>query len=773
MVITDIQITLVPNPGRLLAFANIIIEHCFLIKDIKIIQGSKFIFISMPSRKVLDHCMVCGAKNHLLAKFCNECGTRLSRESAEKPVKLKLHSDIAHPLNAQCRQEFQKIIIKAFQEEVARSKQPGYVPSHFEDLSLKDDDIPTPTPLHGLPAVALGRGKAAPEPAGVETPKKEEEREREIALKLLHLIGSSDNTTELMRNLIAFLKEQLDCDVVAIRLGRGEDFPYFSHTGISEDGAKSDESLCVVNSQGQIVRDGNGRAVLECACGKVLSGQVDPANSCFTVHGSFWTNSIGECLAKTSEAEKQTLRKNCWSGAFQSLALVPLRAGGQICGLLQLGAKRPGAFAPELVSFLESLAENLAAFLAQRKAENALNEAERLLAAEKAANNAKDVFIAMLSHELRVPLCSILVWVKMLLSDRLNETATAKGLKVIERNAKAQNQLIDDLLDISRIVTGKLKLRLRPLKLRPVIEAALDAVAPLAKAKDVQLNSHYDDGSVHVSGDPVRLQQIIWNLLTNAIKFTPKGGRVDLWMDRSPLGGQPEMARIRVSDTGAGVPASLLPHIFDRFFQAENQLARGYTGLGLGLTIVRYLVQEHHGAVTVESAGEFQGATFTVCLPVVAAPATQELKHAKISHKPAHGSFECHVRLDGVRVLVVDDDQDSLDWLSIIFKHCGAEIKTAASAMEAFKEFERQPPQVLICDIGMPLEDGYSLIRRIRRLDKADGGEVPALALTVYSREEDRIMAINAGFQAHLTKPTEPHELAKAVAELTQSLARP
>jgi CheY-like chemotaxis protein/two-component sensor histidine kinase len=341
---------------------------------------------------------------------------------------------------------------------------------------------------------------------------------------------------------------------------------------------------------------------------------------------------------------------------------------------------------------------------------------------------------------------------------------SSKALEIIERNARTQAQLIDDLLDVSRIITGKLRLDVRPVDPNSFIESAIEAVRPAAEAKGVHVQKIMDTGVASVSGDPVRLQQIVWNLLSNAIKFTPKGGRVQVRLERVN-----SHVEIAVTDTGPGITPEFLPYVFDRFRQADQRTSRQHGGLGLGLAIVRHLVELHGGTVRAESHGEGQGSTFTVLLPV--APVYQNVDADERVHPAARDTlpaYECPDRLDGLRVLVVDDEPDTRELLKVGIGHCGAEVMVAGSADEALEVMSKAVPDVLISDIGMPGEDGYDLIRRVRTLRAEDGGRVPAIALTAYARTEDRLQALRAGYQMHVPKPVELAELIAVAASLVR-----
>jgi signal transduction histidine kinase len=385
------------------------------------------------------------------------------------------------------------------------------------------------------------------------------------------------------------------------------------------------------------------------------------------------------------------------------------------------------------------------------------------LAAE-AANCAKDEFLATVSHELRTPLTSILTWAHMLRAGALDGATTSRALESIKRSAQAQAQLIEDLLDVSRIISGKLRLDVRQIELLPVIEAAIDTVHPAADAKQIRLQSTLDPNAGPVSGDPQRLQQAVWNLLSNAIKFTPRGGfiRVNLQRVNSHV-------EITVADTGKGIRADFLPRIFERFSQADSGSTRRAGGLGLGLAIVRHLVELHGGTVDVASPGEGQGATFTVRLPVLAVAAMHASSdiYPNARSAPVLGSPP---PIAGLRVLLVDDEPETLATLTAFLEERGAQIKAASSVGDAFEAFQAWRPDVLVSDIGMPEEDGYALIHKIRGREREHGGHVPAIALTAYARVEDRLKILSSGFQMHVPKPVDPVELVTVIASVSHSL---
>jgi PAS domain S-box-containing protein len=382
------------------------------------------------------------------------------------------------------------------------------------------------------------------------------------------------------------------------------------------------------------------------------------------------------------------------------------------------------------------------------------------------ANRIKDEFLATLSHELRTPLTSILGWTTILASNSLDADATNRAIQSIMRSARQQTSLIDDLLDVSRIVTGNLRLTVEPVALTPVVEAAVDAARPAASAKSIELQVVLDSSDIVVPGDHARLQQIVWNLMSNAVKYTPKHGHILVTLARID-----SMAEVTVKDSGRGISPSFLPYVFDRFRQAESTTTRATGGLGLGLAIVRHLVDLHGGTVEAQSEGENRGSTFTVRLPIRAIMATRGRPSPALLQKTpslpdADALRKVPIDLRGITVLVVDDDEATREMLDTLISLRGGQTLGAASVAEALDLLAKNHPDVLLCDIGMPGEDGYSLIRQIRPRGPAEGGRIPAIALTAYARAEDRTRALLAGFQTHLAKPVEPTELLAVIAAL-------
>lgn len=403
---------------------------------------------------------------------------------------------------------------------------------------------------------------------------------------------------------------------------------------------------------------------------------------------------------------------------------------------------------------------------ASNRTKDELLRREQIIRAEaEAANRAKDEFLSILSHELRTPLNAILGWSTMLRQKNLSEDKVARALETIERNAKSQAQLIEDILDISRIITGKLRLRVRPVNLVPVIESAIESVQLAAEAKSIRLQSVLDSEAGPLLGDADRLQQVVWNLLSNAVKFTPKDGRVQISLQRVN-----SHVEITVSDTGVGISSDFLPFVFDRFSQHDSTTTRSYGGLGLGLAIVRQLVELHGGTVTVVSPGVGQGTTFTVKLPVMIIHLPPSDPEPLNSTSEFNGMFQASSTLEGLQILVVEDEPDALELLSTILEKYGADVRAVASVKDALTIIETatdRSPDALVSDIGMPDEDGYCLIRKLRQLEAQRGGRLPAIALTAYAGNDDRQQALLAGFQMHLTKPVDAADLVAVVASLT------
>lgn len=438
--------------------------------------------------------------------------------------------------------------------------------------------------------------------------------------------------------------------------------------------------------------------------------------------------------------------------AFRSYMAVPLLVRGRALGALALTTNARGRrLGPDDLALAEELARRAALAVENARLYREAQEASRL----------KDEFLATVSHELRTPLMAILGWTHLLRTGRASDVARAA--ETIERNAQAQARIVEDVLDTSRIITGKLQLKLARVSLREVVRAAIDTVRPAAEAKSIELVTSVDFGVGDTLGDAERLQQVTWNLLANAIKFTPAGGRVEARLEREGA-----FARLTVVDSGQGIHPDFLPHVFERFRQGDSTMTRAHGGLGLGLAIVRHLVELHGGYVSADSPGEGQGATFTVRLPL---QATLSEGDAAAGHRAPPSGKQPTLR--GVRLLVVDDEADTRELLAVLLEQLGADVTTAPSVGAALESLEHQVPDVLVSDLGMPEEDGYTLIRRVRELGVERGFWFPAVALTAYAQTRDKNRALSAGYQVHLSKPIEPAALVATVAELAGRTSEP
>ena len=435
----------------------------------------------------------------------------------------------------------------------------------------------------------------------------------------------------------------------------------------------------------------------------------------------------------------------------QAVRISPISHEGQIIGTLTVIEDVTERVARE--SELQEQIEDRSRLLASEKL--ARNEAER-------ANRLKDEFLATISHELRNPLNAILGWAHMMRLGKLTQANTERAVETIYRNAKSQSQLVADLLDVSRIISGKLRLDVRQVDLIYIVNAAVDSIRPAADAKAIRLHTLLDPAAGPISGDADRLQQIVWNLLSNAVKFTPKGGKIQVKVMRID-----SHVEIIVSDSGVGISKEFLPYVFDRFRQADASTTRIHGGLGLGLSIVHQLVDLHGGSVSVQSEGEGTGATFTITLPFVGVVSSKkEAETGPPSVSEEIISLDGLPSLAGLKVLVVDDEADTRELIEEVLKECGAEVITSRSAAEAYTALDEHKPDILVSDLGMPDEDGYALIAKIRTLPREQGGQIPAAALTAYARAEDRMRVLRSGFQFHLPKPVDSAELVTVVASL-------
>jgi signal transduction histidine kinase/CheY-like chemotaxis protein len=435
------------------------------------------------------------------------------------------------------------------------------------------------------------------------------------------------------------------------------------------------------------------------------------------------------------------------------LAVSVVSRSGEVIGGLFFGHPAPGVFTAREEALVQGLAPQIATAIDNAR----LYERQQAARAEaEAANTLKDEFLATLSHELRTPLNAVLGWSRMLKTNSLDEATARRAIEVIERNANVQLQLIEDLLDVSRIITGKLRLDVRAVAPATVVEAAVDALRPAADAKAIRLQPVIDPRAGPVSGDPDRLQQIVWNLLSNAVKFTPRGGRVQIRVERVN-----SHVEIVVTDTGKGITPDVLPHVFDRFRQADSSSQRAHGGLGIGLALVKSLVELHGGSVTASSPGPDQGATFTVKLPLMLHAEPERAESALPGRRmPPMAS------LRGIRLLVLDDDTDALELFATVLRQAGAEVRLARAVREAIELLRAWEPDVIVSDIEMPEENGYAFIRKLRGGDVEHGDRIPAIAVTAYGGVNERIKMVSAGFDSYVAKPVEPDELAAIIGRL-------
>jgi signal transduction histidine kinase/response regulator RpfG family c-di-GMP phosphodiesterase len=449
----------------------------------------------------------------------------------------------------------------------------------------------------------------------------------------------------------------------------------------------------------------------------------------------------------TSEQLQELGGTPLFDGLRTLLAAPLLEREGEPAGLLMLAEKPNAAFTIDDETVLTQLAQ-----MASVAVQNA-----RLYREAQDANRAKDDFLATLAHELRTPMTGILGWVQMLKSDGMEQTEVAAAIEMIESSTRVQARLVEDLLDVSRIIAGKLRVDLAPVELRPVVEAVVEMFHARAEERRITIETDIEDRPLSVFGDETRLHQVIWNLLSNAIKFTPEGGRVSVALHCSE-----SKAILRVSDTGQGISPEFLPYVFERFRQFDNTTVRQQAGLGLGLAIVRHLVTIHGGQVSVESAGIGNGTTFTITLPLLAV----RVELAELQQLRAQPDIP---KLNGVKILVVDDDEEAGKLVALVLGQLGADAKAVTSVAAAVRTLRSFPADIVVSDIAMPGEDGYAMMRRIREIEPELGRHIPTMALTAYGRPEDRHRILASGFQKYIQKPVEPVELARAIESLRRN----
>lgn len=479
--------------------------------------------------------------------------------------------------------------------------------------------------------------------------------------------------------------------------------------------------------------------------------------------GTVWQQNQPVLLNGPVDAEKYPRTKFAATAGMKSHIGFPIKIGSEFYGVIELISRSRLTHDEQLKNMLEAIGSEIGQFIQKRRAEmdreNLLRREKKLREEAETASKLKDEFLATVSHELRTPLNSILGWSQLVLRDNISSDEKQMALETIHRNARSQAQLIDDLLDTSRLITGNLLLNLSPTAIAPVIQAAVDVVRPAADAKGVSITTDFDPEIDTLTCDSQRLQQMVWNLLTNAVKFTPADGFVNVSLKRSD-----SSAAITIKDSGSGIAPDFLPFVFDRFRQQDSSSTRKHEGLGLGLAIVRHLAELHGGSASVESEGKGKGATFTLTLPLNTSAPASERKVDTVVDRP-FGQVPA-TALDGVRILIVDDDEDACSMLKYALGVFGAKVDTSSSVSEAFELISDRLPDVLLTDINMPEEDGYSLLKKLRQREPNQGADIPAIALTAMARPEDSERALSAGFQMHISKPVEIEELSLAIVEL-------
>jgi PAS domain S-box-containing protein len=577
------------------------------------------------------------------------------------------------------------------------------------------------------------------------TARKQAEAHQGLATDTLRLLNrAGGDLPAVISEVLSLIGKSAGFDAVGLRLRQGDDCPYYEQNGFSEGFLREENSLCAKGKDGTIVHDAEGRAVLECTCGLVLSGGTDPSMPCFTTGGSFWTNVSSELLALAPEADPRTSPRNrCIHAGYQSVALFPVRADGEIIGLLQLNDRREGRFSPEVLRFFEGLADNIGLAVKRKQAEVALAAAKT--AAEE-ANRQKDYFLAVLGHELRNPLAPIRNAIALMKRLGPPEPALQRSRDMIDRQVTHMTRLIDDLLDVSRIANGKITLRKEEVDLTQLVQAAVEDHRPLLEGNGLHVDFRAPEQSLWVYGDAARITQIVGNLLQNANKFTNRGGRVTVSVGKDTDGA----AIVTVTDTGIGMDAATLKRIFEPFTQVDSSIDRSRGGLGLGLALAQGLVKLHGGEICADSVGLGKGAQFVFTLPSIV--------HKQTVAKPASSPRAIRAQ----RILVIEDNQDAAETLKMLLELSGHAVAVAHSGTEGVEQARRHKPEVVLCDVGLPGMNGYEVARALRADPELRSAYL--IAMTGYGQDEDKRQALEAGFDHHITKPTDFEALERLLA---------